>query len=98
MKTYWIRVFERAVVLLKARAELDGDTAYRLARKDVDDEMMRDTPQSTFLGMPVVIDPNIPAHPGWMIVSQPACLICGLPGGHNGLQCPNLTVSGGPHG
>lgn len=80
MKTYWIRVFERAVVLLKARPDLEADAAFRLARKDVDEEGKRDSPQPV---LPVPID---------------VCLVCGLPGAHNGLMCPKLNVSGGPHG
>ena len=33
---YWTRVFDQAALLLKARPELNGDTAYWMARRLVD--------------------------------------------------------------
>jgi len=33
---YWTRVFDQAASLLRARPELNGDTAYWLARRMVD--------------------------------------------------------------
>lgn len=33
---YWTRVFDQAATLLRARPELNGDTAYWLARRMVD--------------------------------------------------------------
>jgi predicted transcriptional regulator len=33
---YWTRVFDQAATLLRARPELNGDTAYWMARRMVD--------------------------------------------------------------
>lgn len=47
MKTptgYWSQVFEQATKLLKARPELNGDQAYWLARRLVDESLREALP------------------------------------------------------
>jgi hypothetical protein len=36
---YWTRVFDQAATLLKARPELNGDSAYWIARRMVDQSL-----------------------------------------------------------
>lgn len=38
---YWTRVFDQAATLLKQRPELNGDTAYWLARRLVDQTLIQ---------------------------------------------------------
>jgi hypothetical protein len=38
---YWTRVFDQAASLLKARPELNGDSAYWLARRMVDQALIQ---------------------------------------------------------
>lgn len=38
---YWTRVFDQAATLLRARPELNGDSAYWLARRMVDQALIQ---------------------------------------------------------
>lgn len=40
---YWTRVFDQAATLLRARPELNGDSAYWLARRMVDQALIQET-------------------------------------------------------
>lgn len=56
-KGYWTRVFDQAATLLKSRPELNGDSAYWLARRMVD---------------LALIEERRPAEPPLLELKQPA--------------------------
>lgn len=64
---YWTRVFDQAATLLKSRPELNGDSAYWMARRMVDLALVEESkaaePPLIELNLPVLRTPELVLAP-----------------------------------